>query len=186
MRKEEFAEIEGHEDYLISTYGRVYSYKTNKFLKACRTPRGYLIVSLFKNGEAKHTTTHRLLMNAFVENPNNYRTVNHKDGNKENNIIDNLEWASLKQNIRHAYDVLGLQAHMKGKFGRLHFRSKPVIQLDLDGNVLGEYESVSLAGQKTNLNCRRISACCNGKRNKYHGYQWRFAPKTNEGNYEKV
>ncbi len=66
-------------------------------------PQGYKYVTLYKDNKSKKLTIHRLLMLAFVDNPEGKRTVNHKDGNKLNNSLDNLEWNTDAENIQHAY-----------------------------------------------------------------------------------
>ena len=67
---------------------------------------GYPVVSISVNAKRKICTVHRLVASAFIDNPNNYRDVNHKDGNKQNNNIENLEWVSHSENIKHSYRVL--------------------------------------------------------------------------------
>lgn len=83
---------------------------------------GYLHTKLCKLGDCKHRTIHRLVAIAFLENPENYKQVNHIDGDKQNNRVDNLEWVSASQNIRHAYDTgLMNSDHLKGEN---HYNSK--------------------------------------------------------------
>ena len=96
---EEWRDIKGYEEkYQVSNLGRVKSLKDRygnyreKILKYSKNNRGYLTVSLCKNSKVKLFTVHRLVAQAFIENSNNYPEVNHKDENKENNRVDNLEW----------------------------------------------------------------------------------------------
>lgn len=99
-----FQEIKGYRNkYLISDLGCVYSIKRNIFLKLQTNRYGYLYVDLCKNGKRKHFTIHRLLANAFIFNPDNKPEVNHKDGNKLNNCIENLEWCTPLENTLHAH-----------------------------------------------------------------------------------
>lgn len=84
--------------YAITEYGEVWSYKRNKFLKKCLTKSGYYIVNLHKNGVMKSYRINRLVAIAFIPNPNNLPLVNHKDENKLNNSVDNLEWCDIKYN----------------------------------------------------------------------------------------
>lgn len=74
---------------------------------------GYSVVSISVNAKRKICTVHRLVASAFLDNPNNYREVNHKDGNKQNNNIDNLEWIQHSENIKHSYRELGQIRHYK-------------------------------------------------------------------------
>lgn len=97
-------DIEGMEGrYAVTTNGMVWSHKRQKFLKAGLVGKGYLAVSICPKGEkSKHRYIHRLVAQAFIPNPDNKPTVNHKDGNKQNNDISNLEWATQKEQIAHA------------------------------------------------------------------------------------
>lgn len=116
MTREEWKDVEGYEGfYQVSNLGRirsleriVHSSKWNrrepsKILNPPILKNGYKLVSLSKNGSSKRVLLHRLIAKAFIPNPNNLPQVNHKDGNKQNNIIDNLEWVSAQDNIIHAY-----------------------------------------------------------------------------------
>ena len=94
----------GFEDYSVSNYGRVYSKRRDKLLKLCVNSSNYKKCVL----KGKNLYVHRLVAQAFLENPNNLEEVNHKDGNKWNNNVDNLEWVSKSENAKHAFD-LGLR-----------------------------------------------------------------------------
>jgi len=118
MIKEIWKDIEGYEGlYLISNFGRVkslpktwwngfYYVKTSeKVLRQTKDTKGYLKVNLCKN--KKHIThrVHRLIANAFIENPLNKPYINHINGNKEDNSISNLEWVTHQENVKHAQDT---------------------------------------------------------------------------------
>lgn len=108
--------IEGYEDYEVSSLGRIRSNKSNRksiILKERYSKDGYIQYALLKNGKAKYIRIHRLVAEYFIPNPENKPTVNHKDGDKTNNCVENLEWATLSEQIQHAYD-LGLKKPMKG------------------------------------------------------------------------
>ena len=113
--KEQWKWIEGFEGlYRVSNFGRVYSEKTKKFLSQNRvTKDGYIHVALRKNGKVYERRVNRLVAEAFLPNPENKPTVNHKDGNKLNNHVDNLEWATKEENMQHAYK-LGLKKPIRG------------------------------------------------------------------------
>lgn len=101
-------DIEGFEGiYKINTFGEVYSFIYNKKLKPydskSRFHKGYLKVRLYKNGKHYECTIHRLVACMFIENPENKPDVNHKDGNKLNNYVENLEWCTKSENIIHAF-----------------------------------------------------------------------------------
>lgn len=94
MRKE----IEGFPGYFIEDNGRVWSEHSNKFLKPLRDTNGYLMVNLHKDGKQYSKRIHRLVAEAFINNPNNYDQINHIDENKENNNVNNLEWCTVSYN----------------------------------------------------------------------------------------
>lgn len=100
---EVWKDVQGYEGrYRVSNFGNVLSLVSNKPLKPRRSKKGYLTVVLYLKGKAKEFKIHRLVAMHFIPNPENKPEVNHKDGNKENNYIGNLEWATTKENINHA------------------------------------------------------------------------------------
>jgi len=116
---EKFKQIKGYENYLVSDQGRVFNFKYNRFLKPRKNNRGYFLVNLCKIGVMKTLKVHRLVALAYIPNPENKRTVNHLDGVKTNNYVDNLEWCTQKENVRHAYDT-----GLKDNKGIKHYRAK--------------------------------------------------------------
>ena len=108
-----FYPIVDYEDYLITKDGKVWSEKSNKFLSLCPDKDGYLLCCLRQAGKSKMHKVHRLVALTFIPNPENKPQVNHIDGNKLNNHIDNLEWASAKENINHAWNS-GLSKSISG------------------------------------------------------------------------
>ena len=92
--------------YDVSDHGNVYSLKKKRNLKLQKTNRGYFVVSLWTNKKYKHYLIHRLVAQSFIPNPENKSQINHKDGDKSNNHISNLEWCSQSENMKHAFGVL--------------------------------------------------------------------------------
>lgn len=115
MSTENWKWIEGYEGhYRVSDHGRVYSEKSKKFMGVNRiTKDGYNYIALSKNNKSKEFRMHRLVATHFIPNPDNKETVNHIDGNKLNNHVDNLEWSTRHENMQHAYN-LGLKEMHKG------------------------------------------------------------------------
>jgi len=117
---EVWKDIKGFEGcYQVSSLGRVKSLARNgspygeNIRKLSHTKDGYLKIRLLGNGKDITTRVHRLVAEAFIENPDNKETVNHIDGNKENNSVENLEWSDRHEQLYHAYN-LGLKKPMQG------------------------------------------------------------------------
>ena len=97
-------DIKGYESiYLVTKEGKVWSNRSQRFIGS-DVKNAYSIVDLRKGGRQNIRAIHRLVAEAFIPNPDNLREVNHKDGNKHNNHIDNLEWVSSSQNTKHGWD----------------------------------------------------------------------------------
>ena len=158
---DEFIPVQNHPEFLISKDGRIYSSLTKNLL----TPG--LIASYMKvNLNNKHYSIHRLIAIHFIDKPENYNgklIVNHKDGNKLNNCIDNLEWMSASDNTRHWHEMGG------------HPGVRPVIQKDLQGNIVGEYINASSAHRALGrpINDHVLNACRNPGKVAY-GFKWEF------------
>lgn len=107
--EEIFKPIRDYDDYLIGSSGTIISYKYNKprILKPFLDSQGrYYMIVLCKNNIKRKKLVHRLVCEAFVENPNNYNVVNHKDHNTHNNCYKNLEWVTTQMNIHHSYSTM--------------------------------------------------------------------------------
>ena len=170
---ETWKDIEGYEGlYQVSTEGRVSRIKGDSFriLKGNRLPNGYLTVGLSKNNKAKTRTIHRLVAIAFIENINVLaQEVNHKDGNKQNNSMENLEWVTKSENEQHSFKVLGkkmpeLPNKMRGKLGKLHNRSIPIQQFTISGEYIRDWECASQVQRELGITKSNVSMCCNGNR----------------------
>ena len=155
-------------DYLISNFGLIKSIKFNKsvILKQKITKDGYLTVILYNNGDPHNFRVHRLVALSFILNPNNYPQINHIDGNKENNCINNLEWCTGSQNMKHSYST-GLSTMPK-------YPGKAINQFSLDNVFLKEFSSITEASLEVLISGSLISKCCLGKRNKCGGFKWKY------------
>ena len=166
---EHWKEIAGYEGiYEVSDQGRVRSLKfgKEKILKPWKDRGGYLKVSLCKDCHKKYLFVHRLVADAFIQNPNNLKTVNHKDEVKTNNVASNLEWMSQRDNLNYG-------THNKRVAESL---SKQVQMLDKStGELLATFPSTHDAGRVTGINQGNISQCCRGKLKSTGGYIWKYA-----------
>ncbi|KKN79710.1 hypothetical protein LCGC14_0337320 [marine sediment metagenome] len=135
---------------------------------------GYLQVDLYKTGSRKTYKVARLVALAFIPNPENKRTVNHKKGNRGDNRAKKLEWATQAENMQHSYDVLGRKGPCLGKFGVDSPLSKPVLQFSKTGKRVAEYAGVSEAQRETGISHGNISMVCLGQRNFAGGFIWEF------------
>ena len=152
-------DIKGYEGlYAITSCGRVWSYRSNKFLKTEITTNGYLRVALVKKQKYKHCLIHRLVAQAYLANPNNLPQVNHKDEDKTNNCLNNLEWVSAATNINYGT--------------RNNKISKAIYCVELDKIF------VSLNYASRELNTPTSCICGALKRHGYRktagGYHWRY------------
>lgn len=152
---EEWRPINGYEGwYEVSNCGRVRSldrtiaYKDGhvheykgRLLKSGTDRDGYLLVSLHKNGKVKAGKVHRLVAQAFIPNPDKLPQVNHKNENKQDNRVSNLEWCSAKYNINYG----------SGKWRKAESRHVPVCQRMLNGKLVATYRSVTEASIATNI-----------------------------------
>lgn len=141
-----------------------------KELKINCDKMGYPIVMLSKEGKRETKRVHKLVAKAFIKNPNNYTMINHIDGNKTNNNVNNLEWCTQKHNIQQAY-LLGLS---KRRLGKQNVLSKTVNQYSLDGEFIKQWECTMQVERELGLNNKLISNCCRGNTNKAYGYIWRY------------
>ena len=160
---ETFVKVVGFEKYEVSNLGKVRNIKSGKILKPHLRRDGYLVHGLWKNNKKKNLYLHRIIATAFIDNPEAKPQVNHIDENKTNNDLSNLEWCTIRENINH-----GTRTNRVAEK-----RSKKVVQLDLDDNVLNVFKSMRQAGRETGIDASSIAKCCNGKLKSSGGYKWR-------------
>ncbi|MBQ0112046.1 MAG: HNH endonuclease [Bacteroidales bacterium] len=158
--------------YQISNKGNVKRLYKNGSRIVKPSNRLYQDVDLSKNGVHKRQAIHRLVALHFIPNPNPNikKEVNHIDGNKHNNCVENLEWVSQKENQEHAEKQLNKYA-----FGK---PPKPVKKLDIETNeVVENYPSISMAAKSIGKACASVSIrnCCNGMQLSAYGYKWQYA-----------
>ena len=182
MKEEIWKSIEGYPNYEVSNLGNVRSlnyHRENKikFLNPY-VSNGYQIVSLCKDGKQKRFLVHRLVAQAFISNPNNHPEVNHKDENKQNNCVDNLEWCTREYNINYGTRTEQVKQHSNkpslGKFGKEHHRSKIVYQYTKDGVFIKNWYGTCEIERELGYNKRHISSCALGKIKSAYGFIWRY------------
>ena len=158
-------DIKGYEDlYAVTSCGRVWSYKSKKFLKPQKHNNGYLSACLYKDGKKTNYYIHKLVAEAYINSPNGYSEVNHIDEIKEHNYINNLEWISHKNNVNYGTR----NARASEKLG------KPVCQYSLNGEWIATYKSMREAEQITGISRGHICRCCKGELKKTGGYRWKY------------
>lgn len=164
IKNELWKDIIGYQGlYQISNFGNVKSLKynhtkTEKLLKP-ELSRGYLQVTLCKNKDVKRYKISRLVATFFIPNFEKKPFVNHINGIKTDNTVENLEWCTASENMIHAYKK-GLQFSKKGIDNVL---SISIANIDKDGNIIKKYGSMREASKHTNCNLKSIRMCCSGK-----------------------
>ena len=158
MSSEELFDIplEDFNNYSITKDGKIWSKKSNKYLKQ-QICNGYYTV---RNSKSKTYATHRLVAITFLENKNNYKVVNHIDENPLNNDVNNLEWVSQKENIN--------------KCSKVTSHPRRVIQLDLNANIINIYNSLTEAAENISLTRHAINKVCLNINKTAGGYKWKY------------
>lgn len=194
--EEIWKDIKGYEGkYQVSNLGNVRSlnYRGSgkvKLLRQTSDKKGYKRMSLYKNGKMKTCRVHRLVAIAFLPNPNNYKEVNHKDEDKSNNNVNNLEWCTREYNINYGTAMKRSSENHKGKTfseerkkkiseslkGKDNPNAKPILMYDKEGNFIKRFECVSDANEYFGKarNFGGINNCLKGRCKTTYGYIFRY------------
>lgn len=136
-----------------------FSHIKEKIMKPFKNKGGYYCIKLSKNQKYKPFKIHRLVAICFIPNPNGYECVNHKDEDKTNNNVSNLEWCTKSYN---------------NNYGTRQLRKRKVLQYNLEGDFVAQYESITMASKHTGIPYSGIKGCCHGESNTSYGYIWCF------------
>lgn len=173
--KEIWKNIKDYEDYQISNMGNckrkncvdsLGNLRNEKVLKKNKDIYGYCYYALCKNGKRKNFSVHRLVAKHFLENYDEKLQVNHIDGNKENNSINNIEMVSDKENKKHGWAT--------GLYKRQYKKNSKICQYDLNGNLIKVWDNMNEIVSNTNFNKVRIYNCIKGLQIQTHNYKWSF------------
>ena len=154
-------------NYECSSEGLIRNKKTKKVLKGNIKKNGYIEYELYTANTHVYMLGHRLIARTFLDNPQGYKQINHKDGNKTNNSVDNLEWCDSSYNNTHAY-LLGLNDHESLKVS--------IYQLDKNYRIVRVYESISEAKKITGI--ANINKVLSGERRTAGGFYWKYSDDT--------
>jgi hypothetical protein len=147
--------------YLATREGEIYSSKTHALLTKDPS-RGYFVVSITREGKESKKYVHKLIASAYHDNIEQKQMVNHIDGNKHNNCVDNLEWVTAHENAQHA-----VSTNLKPSKGG-------VDQLTLTGVVVDTHATLNAASTHIGIAKSAVSRCCLGKQKTCGGYKWRY------------
>jgi hypothetical protein len=162
---EVWGKIKEYPNYEVSTKGNIRNIKTLNILKECLR-NGYPSVSLSKDGKSFTKNIHRIVANTFLGESD--LIVNHKDGNKTNNTLENLEWVSYKENTKHA---------LENELQKIHTNRVGQYLLKDELILIKEYSSIIEATKETGISDKHIGSVCRGNRKSTGGYVWKYIDK---------
>lgn len=174
---EEWRKIEGTDGrYEVSNTGKVRSlnYKNSgrtQELKPAPDPKGYMKTMLIYGGKNKTVKIHRLVAEAFIPNPERKPQVNHINGDKTNNAVENLEWITNIDNAHHAIANGMFENSYRATSKANEMRKQAIVAIDRDGNEI-EFESQCEASRKLNVSRRHIQSVLKGERKQTGGYKF--------------
>ena len=184
---EEWRDVKGYKGkYMVSNIGRVKSLNyrnTGKegIMKPQDNGHGYLQVELCKDGKREQPLVHVLVATAFLENPDNLPEVNHKDEDKANNCVENLEWCDRAYNLNYGTRNKRISEKMTNN----PKRGKPVIGINKVSGLIMEFPSLMEAERQTGISNSNICACLNGRYKSAGGYTWQYSDSEEVANEQE-
>lgn len=168
--------IKGYEGYYhFDDKMNIVNTKTGFIKRPCVSSCNYLVIDLFRDGIRKTLLVHRLIAENFIENPMGFPEVNHKDGNRLNNSLSNLEWCNRSYNIKHSYDNLFRKQKMNWKKGKENHASKKVFATDKSGVVVYKFDCIMDAERELGIRNNSIVSCLKGHYKTAGGLIWHYA-----------
>lgn len=170
-----FKDLPRDTNYMVDENGNVFSKRRNKILSPKINRDGYLRIQIWNKNKCEFVGIHRLIAETFIPNPENKPFINHKNGDKQNNRVENLEWCTQKENIQHSLKM-GLSKPSPRNWKRL---SKPVDQFDLNGNYIKTFPSQIEVERQLGISHTNISYACrhNGRAGQF---KWKFSGTSND------
>lgn len=188
-----YKDIPGYEEfYYADSNGNIYSkdrfhntsqggfIKKGRMLKPFKNNRGYLNVSLCGNNGQKTEKVHRLIAKTFLDNPNNYQEINHKNEIKDDNRVINLEWCDRLYNMNYGTIRSRLSEHADSKN-----RVKPIVRLNKNGDVIRKYESITSV-KEDGFDPSYVLKVCRGTKQEAYGFVWKYDDLSDNSLLEKL
>lgn len=189
--KEVWKKVVGFENYEVSNLGNVRSItrityhprartgvstKKGRLLRPFPNHKGYLMVKLYQDGNQKSVSIHRLVATAFINNPLSFPQVNHKDENKQNNCVANLEWCTNDYNVHYGTAIKRKGESIRNSEAHKMYsktRCKEVVQTDMNERIIKVWESV-VSVETEGFCAEGVIDCCKGRRQSYKGFKWQY------------
>lgn len=163
--KEIWKDINGYEGkYQISNFGRVKTLKRNRILRPNKSGE-YDYVILYMNGKGKIKKIHRLVAESYIDNPNKLECVNHKDENKRNNVVSNLEWCTKQYNCNYG--------KRNEKMSKSNSKYK-IVQKDSKGKIIKIWQNIWELEHNSIYKKQNVRLCCQNKYKYAYGYKWEY------------
>ena len=178
MQTEIWKDIPNFELYQVSSLGRIRNKVTGFIRKNVNSFGLYETIILFNNGKQRLFLVHRLVAKVFIPNPENKKEVNHIDGNKKNNRVENLEWTTRQENALHSVrNGLQTKEQLAKAVKCMNKATRKVVLQIKDKKVIARYNGLRQACRENNFSHGLISECVSGKRKSAYGCQWKYERK---------